>query len=529
MMVGLAQVYLEQALLLAVAWAALRASWAWSRRSVAAGPSRWHAFALAAIGLALVLPVATRSLPTGRGARVEPLQGSRAVTATSFSPSVPVSASAPSGYRVYVSPNAQSLAQILLLGAGLGLAAGTLRCFGQQRRLRRHLETLPVIRRHHRVSICACDRAAVPYAAHAGGRAWIVVPSDLLEDWAELRVLMAHELAHHRRRDIQAGWCLELLQSLFFWWPVLSLWKRLLEELQELSCDAVVVARLADPRVYGEILLASLSLDQRLRFLPKGTAGASGHSTAVLRRRIEMILNEGRVSERPLADGLMAAGCIALLGVCAITAHAAVLDPTPSGAELAPVLSSLGKQGLTVPVNDRVMEELTLLGATRASTTSLEAASQRLALQREKVNAILDRYHVPTPLAAVPVVESGFRSLAARPGVVGAGAWQFIVPTARRYGLRVDGALDERMDLERETDAAARYLAAMYLQFQDWPLALAAYNQGPEKVFSSIEQGGTRDAWELMRRGLLGRYAAEVMATTIALEQPGLVGEGHYQ
>lgn len=103
---------------------------------------------------------------------------------------------------------------------------------------------------------------------------------------------------------------------------------------------------------------------------------------------------------------------------------------------------------------------------------------------------------VPVELLAVGWVESRFNPTALSPK--GArGAWQFMPETARRYGLEVGDTRDDRTDLPLSTRAAARHLADLYRQFGDWPLALAAYNAGAERVDAAITRASTREFWLL--------------------------------
>ena len=104
---------------------------------------------------------------------------------------------------------------------------------------------------------------------------------------------------------------------------------------------------------------------------------------------------------------------------------------------------------------------------------------------------------LPPELAVLPHVESSFNA-AAYSKVGAAGLWQFMRSTGRRY-MRVDDAIDERLDPYRSTEAAAQLLAYNYRVLGSWPLALTAYNHGAAGMRRAKESVGTDDFVKINR------------------------------
>ena len=109
----------------------------------------------------------------------------------------------------------------------------------------------------------------------------------------------------------------------------------------------------------------------------------------------------------------------------------------------------------------------------------------------------LEAYQVPLELKYLPVIESALNPQAT--SRVGAGGlWQFMPATARTYGMEINSLVDERRDIVKSSWAAARYLRDLYRLFNDWTLAIAAYNCGPENINKAIHRaGGERDYWKI--------------------------------
>jgi membrane-bound lytic murein transglycosylase D len=108
----------------------------------------------------------------------------------------------------------------------------------------------------------------------------------------------------------------------------------------------------------------------------------------------------------------------------------------------------------------------------------------------------LAKYGLPDELKYLSIIESGLNAKAvSRARAVG--LWQFMSPTGRHYGLQHDWFIDDRMDPDKATEAACRYLKDLYNMFGDWELALASYNAGPGNVKKAIRRSGyKKNFWE---------------------------------
>jgi hypothetical protein len=140
------------------------------------------------------------------------------------------------------------------------------------------------------------------------------------------------------------------------------------------------------------------------------------------------------------------------------------------------------------------------------------------------IEARLREARLPDDLKYVAMIESDLRWTTRSPA--GAlGLWQFISGTATRYGLRVDKVLDERMDPDRSTDAALRYLRDLKAEFGDWFLAMAAYNSGEGTVRGAIkDNGGPAPYFDLYLPYETRRYVYRALAAKLVFQDPEAYG-----
>ena len=141
----------------------------------------------------------------------------------------------------------------------------------------------------------------------------------------------------------------------------------------------------------------------------------------------------------------------------------------------------------TPAMEERVQEWISSLVGGEAS--SFRTSLARMGRYQGMVEEELKRGDLPGSLLYLPIVESWYNPKAhSRAGA--SGLWQFMPPTAREMGLRVDPFVDERRDPFLSTPQALAYLSRLNDQFGSWFLALAAYNAGPGRVDRILRRRG---------------------------------------
>jgi hypothetical protein len=500
----------------------------------AATPERWLAFGWVLLAFALLSPAAWRGTDRvpGSGAPVEIWSGPR-VDAETPAASVTLgwSSSRSSHAPGRMFPVRQALAPCLALLVS-GVLLSLVRLFAGRQRLGGVCERLPVIKQRGRVRICASDDACAPFAARVRGTAFIVVPTGLLADVRMLRLVIAHEAHHHRRRDLHAALGMGLLRALFFWNPCIAIWERLMAELQEIACDRHV---LRWPSVsieqYARTLLWAAENSHGRRYVITGALGIVDGTRGALTRRIMMLDTRHVSSGAGQVRGRLAAAFVAVVMAGASWAvQGAVADHRVSMAQVERLASRIeSRGGFPLPVDERVVDRLNDWVADPAGREVMRRAMDRMPAYREMIETTLRAHGLPTELLGMVMAESAFDNDAHPNTPIGArsaGIWQIIPRTGRRLGLEVSPALDERLDPPRATEAAAVFLASLHDRYHDWPVVIAAYNAGEMKIDAIA--AGAASATEVRARVLAGddehaRYVRAVVSAIILIDNPALL------
>lgn len=143
------------------------------------------------------------------------------------------------------------------------------------------------------------------------------------------------------------------------------------------------------------------------------------------------------------------------------------------------------------------------------------------------MQSLMSKQGLPQDLAYISMIESGF-SAHATSTMDAVGYWQFIGPTANRYGLTTSWWLDERRDFLKSTTAASKYLEDLYRIFKNWYLTAAAYNMGETRLKRLIEKHGTQDFWVLSKMEGFPQetreYIPKLLAAVLISKSPKLYG-----
>lgn len=157
----------------------------------------------------------------------------------------------------------------------------------------------------------------------------------------------------------------------------------------------------------------------------------------------------------------------------------------------------LSQFSLPLELNDRVLQEIYYF--TEVVPSFINSSLTRKTAYDSLIYGILREYEMPEDLIFLSLVESGFK-VRAYSRAKASGLWQFIPATGERYGLKSDFWVDMRRNPEMATRAAAAYLTFLHNEFDDWLLAMAAYNCGEGRVRRLIREKMADSTWEEGRK-----------------------------
>ena len=331
---------------------------------------------------------------------------------------------------------------------------------------------------------------------------------------AARQMILDHEAAHARQWHSLDRMLFQIAGALLWFHPLMPAYRRFLVECHEYLADQSAAAR-AGALPYARLLLGLAQ--QAASPDPVNCFAASS-----TRNRIQM-LNQ---SPSPLRSRMRYLLVLPLLPAMALL-FAVAKAPEPLPPVRAALESTLAEPLLFAgePVPVHLPEVRKALETAVRKITAQPSRLQHLEDLEAKWRPQLDRHllsaGVPTDFFYMAVAESQLQPRAKSPGGAG-GMWQFMPQTARGQGLRVDDKVDERMDVELSSAAAAGLLVKLKDKLGSWTLAASAYNRGAHAVERDVKAGKVQEPADLYKNPNSSRYLLRILAFKLAMEHPEL-------
>ncbi len=347
------------------------------------------------------------------------------------------------------------------------------------------LNILSVIKKIGSVTVLASEKHSVAFSAWLPKKAMIVVPSHLIENYSDYNLTIQHEIQHHRHGDTQWLYYVELMKAVFFWNPGIYKISKLLSQFQEFACDEILIHhRKLSTLAYDSCLIRAAESTIALQSALVGATGmAAKNDPSFLKRRIEMILNHESKQTTRVASIFIVIGLTILMTSITYASKSTLQNKQLSLNEAKKYEVTLNQTSkIPITVNELVLEKLNHFIGSPEGRKWTKDAMDRMPQYQEMIIKKMNAYDVPEELMALPFFESGFKNLPPTPPQKGAGIWEFIDETAKQYQLNVADQNDERLNPEKETQAAMEYLKDLNQKFKDWRLVIKAYNESLEPL-----------------------------------------------
>lgn len=173
-----------------------------------------------------------------------------------------------------------------------------------------------------------------------------------------------------------------------------------------------------------------------------------------------------------------------------------------------------------------VARQMNIIISSRNQRERINKSREVILTLDPKVPEVIGEVTWPKELWAIAVVESALNENAGRAGSRGpVGLWQITKETALRLGMKTTRDNDERQDVVRSSENAISLLVQDYKKFNDWPLAILAYNRGADAVEKKMKKTKLDNATDLLRKGFKTHkdYLPKVLAVGLLLKYPKLL------
>jgi len=138
------------------------------------------------------------------------------------------------------------------------------------------------------------------------------------------------------------------------------------------------------------------------------------------------------------------------------------------------------------------------------------------------IEPILKKNGIPDDFKYLALIESGLQNVSSPAGAKG--FWQFLKNTGREYGLEVNSGIDERLNVEKSTEAACQYLNDSYERYADWTLVASAFNAGNRRITQALEKQKVDSYYDLLLNDETSRYLFRILAIKTIFNDPETYG-----
>lgn len=380
-----------------------------------------------------------------------------------------------------------------------------------------------------RVQIIYNDCITIPFCWSTLTKHYILLPTFLLNEAQHLRMTLRHEAEHLRQGDTLWLHVMSFFKIICLFNPFIYLWCKWFHDLQEFACDeALIMRHRIDRKRYAQCLF---DIAKKHALKPTTIAVAfCKKDYSILTRRVNMIFDYHLFKTKKITLLIAYAAC----ALSASTLAYAIADSPHSNPISDKKLESVVKQShLNVNITPEVVTEVNRIVTNPEVKAAFKQAFHNMQTYKPYISEQLSKNGMPKELLALPLVESGYKPLPQSENPVNAaGIWQFIPSTAKSFGLVINKKRDDRLNTHLSTQAAIAYLQALYGQFNDWKLAVIAYEIGEKNTDSLVKATGANDPWELIRLAKdihiidtkeLSHFFASYEAATILINNPVLL------
>lgn len=378
-------------------------------------------------------------------------------------------------------------------------------------------------------TILFSQKAETPFCCSFLKNHFIVIPNIFLEKSNIILLAIRHELQHIRQGDTRWLHFLMIIQIFCFWNPFMKPWINWMNELQEFSCDeALVLHKKTTAVAYAQCLLdAAGTLTDRL--LPAGALGVYGLSKSILYRRVNMLFNYNKNKTKKLAICVVyVVSLFTAVSVAYAFNSSSLLSPLSEKQIETIITESDLNPGFQISATPEVVNEINNIRASKQARSFIQESLHRMKHYQPSIQVALDKQAMPKELLALPLVESGYKQLPQKENPAhAAGIWQIIPETAKHLGLVINEKRDDRLNTQLSTNAALTYLHANYEQFNDWMLAVLAYEYGEKAMQQLVEKVGSKNVWVLSKSTSapkdMKKFVFMFDATVIIMQNPSLI------